>query len=484
MLKIESEWSAMMKFVLQMTVEDDEGHTFIEDILQLTKDNEHGYCAGLSLDESKEILKRLQKNMVIHQAESYTRTHRACPECQEERKVKGYHSIQFKTLFGTVVIPSLRLHQCQCSAESTKTFSLLHSWLPEHCSPELQYIETKWGSCMSFKNASSLLADVLPISATHNAVTVRRHLHKIAQHQEAELKDKPPCISGCANDWAKLPKPDKPITIGIDGGYVRSNTDRKSNFEIIIGKSFSKTQSSKRFGFVQTIEERPQRRLLHVLRTQGMQENQQITFLSDGADNVRELQFIMHPESEHVLDWFHLTMRFTVLKQFTQGLMKSDPETGKEIDKNLTSAKWYLWHGNTENALDELEDCTCHFIDDEWSDTEKLRYKNKKKMLKHIEELGTYVENNRHLIPNYGERWRYGESITSSFVESTVNEVLTKRMVKKQQMQWSHLGAHYLLQARTATLNGELSGHFERWYPGLKINKKVTKLWGDHKKAA
>ncbi len=32
---------------------------------------------------------------------------------------------------------------------------------------------------------------------------------------------------------------------------------------------------------------------------------------SDGADNVRDLQFLMHPESEHILDWFHATMRLT-----------------------------------------------------------------------------------------------------------------------------------------------------------------------------
>ena len=66
----------------------------------------------------------------------------------------------------------------------------------------------------------------------------------------------------------------------------------------------------------------------------------------------------------------------------------------------------------------------------------------------------------------------YNETITTSFVESTVNEVITKRMVKKQQMQWSQQGAHYLLQVRTATLNGELSGLFEQWYPGLHIEKK------------
>ena len=43
-------------------------------------------------------------------------------------------------------------------------------------------------------------------------------------------------------------------------------------------------------------------------------------------------------------------------------------------------------------------------------------------------------------------------------------------MVKKQQMQWSPSGAHYLLQARTAVLNGDLPNYFERWYPGLKIS--------------
>ncbi|MFT5895878.1 MAG: hypothetical protein ACI8VW_002753 [bacterium] len=57
----------------------------------------------------------------------------------------------------------------------------------------------------------------------------------------------------------------------------------------------------------------------------------------------------------------------------------------------------------------------------------------------------------------------------SSVVESTVNEVVAKRMAKKQQMQWSPKGAHAMLQTRTATLNGELNQHFERWYPRFPI---------------
>ncbi len=71
-------------------------------------------------------------------------------------------------------------------------------------------------------------------------------------------------------------------------------------------------------------------------------------------------------------------------------------------------AKWFLWHGNVEKAQDCLEEY--YFI----CDGDDIQYKNQKKMLKHLDELTTYVENNRHIIPNYGEQWRYGETIASS----------------------------------------------------------------------
>ena len=68
-----------------------------------------------------------------------------------------------------------------------------------------------------------------------------------------------------------------------------------------------------------------------------------------------------------------------------------------------------------------------------------------RKLLKTVEEFHTYIQNNEPSIPNYGERFRQGETISTAFVESTVNQVVSKRMVKKQQMQWSERGAHLLL---------------------------------------
>jgi hypothetical protein len=40
--------------------------------------------------------------------------------------------------------------------------------------------------------------------------------------------------------------------------------------------------------------------------------NQEITFLSDGDDTLRALQWEMSPMATHILDWFHLTLKLTV----------------------------------------------------------------------------------------------------------------------------------------------------------------------------
>jgi hypothetical protein len=91
------------------------------------------------------------------------------------------------------------------------------------------------------------------------------------------------------------------------------------------------------------------------------------------------------------------------------------------------------------------------------------------RLLREVDQQYPYIVNNRHVIPNYGERYRNGEPIAPGFVESTVNEVVSKRFGKKQQMQWSTEGAHLLLPTRVRTLNGELSAIFKRWYPDMDL---------------
>jgi hypothetical protein len=59
-------------------------------------------------------------------------------------------------------------------------------------------------------------------------------------------------------------------------------------------------------------------------------------------------------------------------------------------------------------------------------------------------------------------------------VESTINQVVSRRFVKKQQMQWSLKGAHLLLQTRTKVLNNELEDVFRNWYPQFRVQQNTA----------
>ena len=54
-----------------------------------------------------------------------------------------------------------------------------------------------------------------------------------------------------------------------------------------------------------------------------------------------------------------------------------------------------------------------------------------KKPADRLSEFETYICNNREFIPNFGERRRQGETISTAFVEPTINQVVSKRFVKK-----------------------------------------------------
>ena len=66
--------------------------------------------------------------------------------------------------------------------------------------------------------------------------------------------------------------------------------------------------------------------------------------------------------------------------------------------------------------------------------------------------FGAVIRRNQEFIPNFEERHRQGETISTAFVESAINQVVSHCFVKKQQMQWTPHRAHLLLQTRTKVL--------------------------------
>ena len=236
------------------------------------------------------------------------------------------------------------------------------------------------------------------------------------------------------------------MTVGLDGGYVhaREGNNRKAGwFEVMIGKSIpnygpdhqSDKVNTKCFAMVQTLDTKPRRRLDAVLDAQELTQRQSIRFVSDGGETVRNLQQHLHGEGEHWLDRFHITVMRQMAKSITSAEVN---DLTARIDRDLARMKWLLWQGNHVDGADAADLITW---DLELADNRDAAAKPDKA----LGEFSGYIRKNADFIANYGDKWRNGEHISSGFTESAINQVLSRRMVKKQHMRWTKRGAHLLL---------------------------------------
>ncbi len=478
-----------MHLRIQVVVVADDGTQHLHEIADVSRAEPTLETLGLTLEESKQMLRQMQQITIEHQVGAYLDQQRSCPHCGKRHQLKQSETAPFRTLFGLVAVPNPRWHRCDCRAHTENTFRPLRALLHERTSPELLYLETKWASLVPYGVTAKLLHEVLPVDEKHSGATVRNHTLRTSRRSEEALGTEQAVFVECLQaDRNLLPIPNGPLSVGLDGGIVRARrgtTGAKAAnlFEVIAGKSILAFRrddpedippSSKCFALVRSVDTKPKRRLFELLHAQGMQSNQQVTFFSDGGDTVRSLPEYLHPEADHILDWFHIAMKITVLQQCARGLRqaKADATTEESLERSLESVKHYLWHGNSVRALDRLRDVVEAL--DEWDRNEggevptQLGRGSAARMLKYVAELDTYIANNARYIVNYGERYRNGERISTSFAESAINQVVSKRMVKQQQMQWTPEGAHLLLQVRIQVLNEDWTDTFRAWYPHFR----------------
>ncbi len=469
-----------MRITVQVIV-DTPDHTepVVREVFALKRDALAVDLVGLHLTEAHELVTALQEVLVGAQISQALAQRRCCAHCGRAYRHKDTKKITLRTLFGTLDIDSPRWLRCPCHSAETASFSPLATTLAQHTTPELVYLQARFAAVMSYAQAGALLGEVLPLGRTLHPSVIRAQLHQVATRLEAELGAEDTAgIGGCPRDWDALPRPGMPLTVGLDGGYVHSTTQtsRKDGwFEVVAGKSMPTDGAAKCFAFVQKIETKPRRRLFEVLAAQGMAANQSVTFLTDGGEDIRELPLYLYPQAEHYLDWFHITMRLTVMMNTAKSLPApaEDVAEGRvdrdQVAKDLERLKWLLWHGNTFRADQMLS-----WLEDDLDSEDPGEAQ--RKLAKYLAEFAGYIRANTAWIPNYGERHRCGEAISSAFVESTVNQVVSKRMVKKQQMRWSPTGAQLFLQVRTQVLNNDLTAHFKRWYPGFTHHSGPVEL--------
>jgi len=226
-----------MNFRLELICVKEDGTEERREVLTWAKEQLAMETLGLTVAEGKALLSAVQTCVVEAQTTTYLAERRACVACGKPHRSKEPRRSPMRTVFGPVTVPNPHWHRCACQESGPLTFRPTAQWLTGHTTPDLLYLETKWASLIPYAKVVDLLQDVLPVAETLNPETVRQHVHATATKMEQMLgEEKEDLFEGTDDDWETQPLPDGPMTIGIDGGFVRAR--RKAGFfEVIAGKS-------------------------------------------------------------------------------------------------------------------------------------------------------------------------------------------------------------------------------------------------------
>jgi hypothetical protein len=457
-------WEIAMEFELSLTLRED-GIELMPPAKWAAQieSNPSVQSLGLSLAQAKAILTRLQTEIVEQQITRLSNRQRLCQHCGEKRKLKDFHEIHYCSLFGEVAMRMPRWRACACCTECAVTNDdKRRRWI----SAELEFVQSQLAATIPYAKSAELLNMLLPAAHGRSISTVRRHTlatGKYLDHRGLVADEAP----------SKRVLNGQSTAVGLDGGYLRhSRPGKEQSFEVIAGRAIQSGSDQRSLAFVQTVDAHFKERVRIVLDHFGAdQENMEV--FTDGATQLRQWQITTLPNARHILDWYHLKPRVAKLCNVIHS--KAACSELKRVDHDRLSVaasglKWRLWHGRSHEAFDRLR--TILRMTKRPSLLEKTTIRFIRRL---TSDLIAYLANNIDSLPNYGQRYRAGQRISSAFVESAVNQLIDKRMSKSQQMRWDLQSAHNLLQVRVRVVDGQLRDDFARWHPGFPSNDATVR---------
>lgn len=117
----------MMEFKLQVVISDDDQPSETFDLIKLIKPCISIENLGLTLAESKRLLKSLQETIIQEQINTYLVNHQCCPSCFHPYRIKDHKMKRVNTLFDMISLESPRFYSCNHYQEKPKSFSPYHS---------------------------------------------------------------------------------------------------------------------------------------------------------------------------------------------------------------------------------------------------------------------------------------------------------------------------------------------------------------------
>lgn len=355
-----------------------------------------------------------------------------CPKCCGKTASRGTRKSNFHAALTDHKI-SVQRRICNCGWSSPDSVDGIYG---SSSHPDLIEKQVIHGVENSYRQASRQLnAESKNDRSINNDDRIRTNVANVAKIIEEEKLKKHKAI--------KQDEAAKKLIAVVDGGHLKSKDNNSRSFEAMIATVYRSeniriidkhhneiTQKTSVASALSDEQKTIKQLILNACRKEGLNTRvTQLTCLTDGAKNCWSITDSLKrycKESISVLDWFHITKRFTVLNN----------RVGSDFKERLEKVKWFLWHGKPEDALRRLSQLQ--------SDTKD------EKILLDLQDLYEYIESNKKYLVNYQERQANSLPFTSILAESSVNTLINVRQKNNKKMQWSREGAHSVLQIRTS----------------------------------
>jgi hypothetical protein len=285
---------------------------------------------------------------------------------------------------------------------------------------------------------------------------------------------------------------DKPnAELGIDVGYVRrarsngkgAGKDRadtgkgSSSIAVVVAALGPVGKQPRVWASAMPRTKRLQEEMTRFLKDSGYDDPNDVCVLTDGAPDLVGVADDLPFDSEWVLDWTHIGRMLRHVDQAITPLAYGQLTANGsafELWDLFVRFRSLVWTGETvgwqklaENLYRLLE------LREKRDPTASRQAKQARYRLMNVV---TYLQSNLESLIDYRTWQRVGRRISTSFVESSINRIVGRRMCKSQHMRWSRAGAHSVVQVRVALLNQELHELAQRQFPWIG-QRRVSWSW-------
>jgi len=431
-----------MALVLRLVETCTDSKTRSVDVLEISRPGDLRDIAnlGLTLPEAKQLLARVQHEVVAVQARDHAALRPDCASCGGRCQVKDWRSRRIATSFGGIAVRLPRFRCPGCGRHETGI-----SW-PSHCrsTPELGRLQAHLSALMTYRVAAGVLAHLLPVAAGTSHETLRSHTLKAGEQLRDASAAKPDAAAAASA-----------ITLSLDSTFIRSCHEGERHLEVRVGNAETSNGGRQVFGAVAKSDTDITALIRRTLDTVGRTGDTELTAFTDGCPGLRSILADAGVASPPILDWFHLSMRLQHAKQAAEGLPASEPDqlqAKAAIVAEVERLRWRTWNGKSKDVRITLKR------------TRKLlsAFKSEpaRKLKGALGAVDRYLRSQSAWLVDYAKRYQAGLRVGTSLTEGTANFLVNRRMAKSQQMRWSRRGADLLLQVRCAVYNGALGSGF------------------------